>query len=373
MSRADHIGGMAMEYLTVPESGPGREQITRAAQVVMDGGLVAFPTETVYGLGCNAFDERAVRRVYAAKRRPLDNPLIVHVGRDWPMLELSDGWSRRVIDDLALEFWPGPLTVVVPGGAEFAPSVRGGRSTVAIRCPDHPVALALLDAAGAPIAAPSANSFGYISPTSARHVAEDLGDLCDLILDAGRTRYGLESTVVELQEGKIIILRHGAIPLERLRGSVAASVSVCDGAVNNRGPRRSPGLHQRHYSPRAESVAVAPGLDLNHVSLEGSLPDEGIRYVGYDDRQSLVPAEWSKLTLGSILDPELVAHDLYDNLRRYDPPDQRGLLILELSGAPGLGKAIDDRLTRAASGTILTSEEKLRRFVAQLNRNRAGP
>ena len=372
MQRADRIGRMSMEYLTIPESGTGREQITRAAQVVLDGGLVAFPTETVYGLGCNAFDERAVRRVFAAKRRPLDNPLIVHVGQDWPMPELSDGRSLRVIEHLAREFWPGPLTVVVPGGAEFAPSVRGGRSTVAIRCPDHPIALALLDVAGVPIAAPSANSFGYISPTSARHVAEDLGDLCDVILDAGRTRHGLESTVVELQEGKIILLRHGAIPLERLRVSVPASVSVSDGADTSRGPRRSPGLHQRHYSPRAESVAVSPGLDLNDVSLQGPLLNEGIRYVGYDDRQSLVPAEWSRLTLGSILDAELVAHDLYDNLRRFDPPDHRGLLILELTGEPGLGKAIDDRLTRAASGTILTSTEAVRRFVAQLNQNRAG-
>jgi len=362
-----------MEYLTVPESGSSQEQIARAAQVVRDGGLVAFPTETVYGLGCNAFDERAVRRVFAAKRRPLDNPLIVHVSRDRPMLELTDGWSRQVVDDLARAFWPGPLTIVVPGGDEFAPSVRGGRSTVAIRCPDHPIALALLDAAGVPIAAPSANSFGYISPTSAVHVAEDLGDLCDLILDAGRTRLGLESTVIEVQERKLTVLRHGAVPLERLRGSVAASVSVGDGALNAPGPRRSPGLHRRHYSPRVESVAVAPGLDLSQLPPEGSPLDETIRYVGYDDRPCMVPAAWSRLSLGSILDLEIVAHDLYENLRRYDPSDQRGLLMLELSGEPGLGRAIDDRLTRAASGTILTSEDEVRLFVAQLNPNRRDP
>jgi len=364
---------MAVEYLTVPESGSSQEQIARAAQVVRDGGLVAFPTETVYGLGCNAFDERAVRRVFAAKRRPLDNPLIVHVSRDWPVLELADGWSHQVIDELARAFWPGPLTIVAPGGAEFAPSVRGGRSTVAIRCPDHPIALALLDAAGMPIAAPSANSFGYISPTSARHVAEDLGDLCDVILDGGRTRHGLESTVVELHEGKLTILRHGAVPLEHLRDSVAPMVSVRDGTLKAPGPRRSPGLHRRHYSPRVESVAVKPGLDLSHLSLEGSPPNETIRYVGYDDRPCMVPAGWARLSLGSILDLEIVAHDLYENLRRFDPPDESGLLILELSDEPGLGRAIDDRLTRAASGTILTSEDEVRRFLAQLNRNRADP
>jgi len=364
---------MAMEHLTAPESGSSREQIARAARVVRAGGIVAFPTETVYGLGCNAFDEGAVRRVFAAKRRPLDNPLIVHVSRDWPMLELTDGRLRRVIDDLARAFWPGPLTMVVPGGTEFAPSVRGGRSTVAIRCPDHPIALALLDAAGVPIAAPSANSFGYISPTSARHVAEDLGDLCDLILDGGKTRYGLESTVVEVQEGELTILRHGAVPLERIRSSVATSVSVRDGALNAPGPRRSPGLHRRHYSPRVPSVAVAPGLDLRQLPLEGSRPDEKIRYVGYDDRQSLVPAEWSWLSLGSILDLDMVAHDLYDNLRRFDPPDQRGLLILELSDEHGLGRAIDDRLTRAASGTILTSANEVELFLARLNPTMTNP
>jgi len=363
-----------MEYLTVPESGSSREQIARAAQAVRDGGLVAFPTETVYGLGCSAFDERAVRRVFAAKRRPLDNPLIVHVSRDWPMPELTDGQSRRVVHDLARGFWPGPLTIVVPGGAEFAPSVRGGRSTVAIRCPDHPVALALLDAAGVPIAAPSANSFGYISPTSARHVAEDLGDLCDLILDAGTTRYGLESTVVEVQEGELTILRHGAVPLERLRSSAAAaSVPVWDGTLNAPGPRRSPGLHRRHYSPRVASVAVAPGVDLRQLPAEGSPPDETIRYVGYDGRQGMVPAAWCRRSLGPILDLGIVAHDLYDNLRRFDPPDQRGLLMLELTGEPGLGRAIDDRLTRAASGVTLTSGEDVQQFLAQLNPNRAEP
>ncbi len=353
-----------MEYLTFPEAGSSPELIARAAQVVRDGGLVAFPTETVYGLGCNAFDEQAVRRVFEAKRRPLDNPLIVHVSEDWTTPERADGWLREMVDDLARNFWPGPLTIVVPGGDEFAPSVRGGRSTVAIRCPDHPIALALLDAAGIPIAAPSANSFGYISPTSARHVAEDLGDLCDLILDAGRTRYGLESTVVEAQEGKLTILRHGAIPLERLRGSVVASVSVFDGALNDPGPRRSPGLHQRHYSPRVESIAVMPGLDLSQVLVAGSPLDERIRYVGYEERESMVPAQWSMLSFGSILDLEIVAHDLYENLRRFDTPDQRGLLILELSDEPGLGRAIDDRLTRAASGTILTSGAAVRLFLA---------
>jgi len=355
-----------MEYLTIPESGSSQQQIERAARVVRAGGLVAFPTETVYGLGCNAFDERAVRRVFAAKGRPLDNPLIVHVTADWPMLDFTEGTSRQVVDELARAFWPGPLTIVVRGGAEFAPSVRGGRTTVAIRCPDHPVALDLLEAAGVPIAAPSANSFNYISPTSARHVAEDLGDLCDVILDGGRTKHGLESTVVEVEQGELTVLRHGAIPLELLRGSLAGSVSVHDGTLTERGPRRSPGLHRRHYSPRVESVAVVPDLDLRPLALEGLPPDVVIRYVGYDSRQSLVPADWRTLSFGSILRLDAVAHDLYENLRRFDPADQRGLLILELSDEPGLGRAIDDRLTRAASGSILRSVDEVERFLAQL-------
>lgn len=189
-------------------------EIEQAARVIREGGLVAFPTETVYGLGANALDASAVARIFEAKRRPSFDPLIVHVADRAMLLRVAREVPPQV-EPLMEKFWPGPLTLVLPKAEAVPGIVTSGLPTVAVRMPAHPVALELIRQAGLPIAAPSANPFGYLSPTRAEHVERMLGEAVDLILDGGPTLYGVESTILLLAE-KPVVLRHGAIPVEEL-------------------------------------------------------------------------------------------------------------------------------------------------------------
>jgi len=221
-------------------------EIARAARLLAGGGLVAFPTETVYGLGALATDAEAVARIYRAKGRPSTNPLIVHVPDvDSARALAGDGWNN-VAEALAREFWPGPLTLVLPRASALAEAVTAGGPTMAVRVPDHPVARELLRACGQPIVAPSANSSGRLSPTLAEHVWADLGDRVDLILDGGPCVAGVESTVVDVTVSPPRLLRPGPISpakLERVLGGFAVGPGT--EAVS-----RSPGLETRHYAPR---------------------------------------------------------------------------------------------------------------------------
>ncbi|MCX7828321.1 MAG: L-threonylcarbamoyladenylate synthase, partial [Thermanaerothrix sp.] len=200
------------------------EAVRLGADLILSGELVAFPTETVYGLGGDATNPRSAAKIYAAKGRPLDNPLIVHVG------SLEEARGVGVMTDLAErlcgEFWPGPLTVVVPAREVIPPEVRGGLDTVAVRCPSHPVALALISASGVPIAAPSANRSGRPSPTDAFSVLEDLGGLIPLILDGGPCGVGLESTVVDATSDVPVVLRHGGVTAQDLREAVGGVLAI---------------------------------------------------------------------------------------------------------------------------------------------------
>jgi L-threonylcarbamoyladenylate synthase len=241
---------MRMRILTVDPKRPDAATIAAAAAVLRAGGLVAFPTETVYGLGANALDASAVERIYAAKGRPQYNPLIVHVATVDQALDVAldmDERARR----LAAAFWPGPLTLVLPKRGEVPAPVTAGLASVAVRIPSHAVAQALLRTAGVPIAAPSANRSTQLSPTTAAHVAKSLGDAVDVILDGGPTTVGIESTVVDLSGERATLLRPGVISvpeLEAVIGAIAmATHTVADGEA-----RPSPGLMERHYSPRAE-------------------------------------------------------------------------------------------------------------------------
>jgi L-threonylcarbamoyladenylate synthase len=223
--------------------------VARAAQVLRDGGLVAFPTETVYGLGANALDADAVRGIFAAKGRPSFNPLIAHVASPAEARRLVRRWPEAA-ERLVSRYWPGPLTVVVPR-ADVVPDVlTAGLDTVALRLPAHPVARALVEAAGTPIAAPSANRFTEVSPTTAEHVARALGGRVDLILDAGPTTVGIESTVVDLSGPRPVLLRPGSIPPPEIEALVGALLPAPE--VEGTASRRSPGLVKRHYAPRAE-------------------------------------------------------------------------------------------------------------------------
>lgn len=227
------------------------EIVARAAKVLRDGGLVAFPTETVYGLGANALDAVAVEKIFAAKQRPHFNPLIVHLPDTSRVLEVAAQWPEKA-QILAEHFWPGPLTLVLPKRDIVPDRVTAGLNTVAVRVPQHPVAQALLQAAQIPVAAPSANLFMQLSPTRAQHVAQSLENRVDLILDGGPCNVGIESTVLSLADETPVLLRPGSVSrtqIEKLIGPVASPQEP-----KNDTPRLAPGMLERHYAPRAKLV-----------------------------------------------------------------------------------------------------------------------
>lgn len=230
--------------------------IARAADLIRAGRLVAFPTETVYGLGANALDSAAVRRIFEAKGRPSTSPLIVHVDSEEMARSLVTAWPETAAK-LAARHWPGPLTLVLPKAPQVPDEVTAGLPTVGIRMPAHPVALALITAAGVPIAAPSANRFTELSPTTADHVRASLGGGVDLILDGGSTPVGIESTVVSLAADPPILFRPGMVTREEIE-SLIGPVSLPNEPLASAHP--SPGLHPRHYSPRTPLVLVSGGL-----------------------------------------------------------------------------------------------------------------
>ena len=235
---------------------PAPEEIRRAAQLIREGKLVAFPTETVYGLGANALDPEAVRRIYEAKGRPSSSPLIVHVA-GLPMARRVAAEWPELAEKLATRFWPGPLTLVLPKNSAIPDIVTAGLSSVAIRMPSHPVALRLIELAGVPVAAPSANRFMEVSPTTADHVRVGLGDRVQMILNGGPAQVGIESTVVSLTGTRPVILRPGMITASDLEA--ATGLSWEQAHVPVKGPAESPGLHPRHYAPRTPFYIRRPG------------------------------------------------------------------------------------------------------------------
>jgi L-threonylcarbamoyladenylate synthase len=226
--------------------------LERAGALIRAGRLVAFPTETVYGLGANALDEKAVRRIYEVKQRPASSPMIVHVASIEMARSLAREWPESA-EKLAQAFWPGPLTLVVPKQPSIPPVVTSGIDTVGLRMPSHPVALALIRAAGVPVAAPSANRFKGLSPTTAGHVRASLGGRVDMILDGGMTKVGIESTVLTLATATPRILRPGMISRKDIEAVIGP---VEEGAATAKDLLSSPGMHSRHYSPRTRLFLV---------------------------------------------------------------------------------------------------------------------
>jgi L-threonylcarbamoyladenylate synthase len=231
------------------------EEVARAAAIIRGGGLVAFPTETVYGLGANALSPQAVARIFEAKKRPRTSPLIVHVADIAMARSVAAEWPE-LASTLAAHFWPGPLTLVVKKAESVPDAVSAGLNSVGIRMPAHPLALELIRRSAVPIAAPSANRFTQLSPTTAEHVRQGLGESVDLILDGGPTTVGIESTVVSLVRPEPTILRPGMITIRDLEDATGRRWTTLDGAVN---VRESPGLHARHYSPRTPFYVLKEG------------------------------------------------------------------------------------------------------------------
>lgn len=339
---------------------PEAAAIRRAAAVLRNGGLVAFPTETVYGLGANALVECAVQGIFAAKDRPAYDPLIVHLaGREW-LSDVAAGVPPLACE-LADRFWPGPLTLVLPRHARIPSVVTAGGPTVAVRVPAHPVALALIRAAGVPVAAPSANRFGRLSPTQAAHVLDDLDGRIDLVLDGGPTPVGVESTVLSLAAPVPTILRPGGISREALEAALG-QVDVLERALLPDEGVSSPGTLTKHYAPRARLVLYRGGREgvLQAMDRAASqLVDEGERVgmlVADEDFAAFDGATVLLQSVGAAEDLADVARRLFASLRALDQAGVSVILVRDF-GASGLGLAIRDRLVRAADGRVLEVEE----------------
>ena len=306
------------------------DQIQAAAALIRRGRLVAFPTETVYGLGANALDAAAVARIYEAKGRPATSPLIVHVASAEMAREVAAEWPEAA-GTLADRYWPGPLTLVLPKQPCVPDIVTAGLETVGIRVPAHPVALALIRLAGVPIAAPSANRFSGLSPTTAEHVRDSLGGAVDLILDGGQTDVGIESTVLSLAGPRPVLLRPGMVSgqeIEELVGPIEVAPTAGDG------PHASPGMHRKHYSPRTRLLLVEGG----------AVPDRGAgAYAGLHGEPAGPVARLVRMPL----DPASYAAVLYETLHRLD---REGLDWIAVERPPEGHEwaAILDRLERAA-------------------------
>jgi L-threonylcarbamoyladenylate synthase len=342
-----------------PESRASRQSIDQAAEILRGGGTVAFPTETVYGLGAHALDAGAVAKIFAAKHRPAWDPLIVHVG-DRAMIgqvarEVPEN-AERLMD----VFWPGPLTLLLPKRAEVPEVVTAGLPRVGLRMPAHPVAQALLRAAAVPVAAPSANTFGRTSPTRADHVAEDLDGRIDAILDGGETTHGVESTVADVREEGCTIYRPGVVTLEQMR-------AVCRGTVKLRGTdmtegetgfdaisgAASPGMAQRHYAPRARLVLIGGEGEAQKAAFGAEAKEceeagEALGLMLPDAFQMAVIGRRARVyRWGSWTDAEELAQRLYAGLRWLDAAGVTAILCPVPAGT-GLAVAIRDRLLKAA-------------------------
>ena len=352
------------DVIRVAPDAPDPAALARAAECLRRGGLVAFPTETVYGLGVNAFDREAVKRLFAAKQRPPNDPLIVHVTSIDSIAALASHVPNSVAR-LARRFWPGPLTVIVPRSYQVPDEVTAGLSTVAVRVPLHPVARALIKAAGVPVAAPSANLFSRPSPTQASHVLDDLDGRIDLIVDGGTTTIGVESTVLDLTCDPPTILRPGAVTVEMLR-EVLGRVDVSRGSAAldsaSAAPMPSPGMLEKHYSPRAALTLFEGDARAAVASIVGTARDELSRgrAVGIiaadEDRGELAQLASDQKILLRVIGPhdtpDVAATRLYATLRELDAAGADVILVHGFRD-DGLGAAVQDRLRRAAAGRII--------------------
>lgn len=328
--------------------------IRQAAAALREGRLIAFPTETVYGLGADATNDRAVANIFAAKKRPADNPLIVHVaGRS----QLSDIVARipRAAETLLDHFWPGPLTIVFPAAEHVSAAVTAGLNTVAVRMPDHPVAAALLQAAGRPVAAPSANRSGRPSPTEAKHVLDDLDGRIYGVIDGGKTGFGVESTVLDVTGETPAVLRPGGVTIEALRAVIGDVTGQQESGREGESPR-SPGVKYRHYAPRGKMTLVTgegEALVRRIQSLTDAWRSAGLT-VGIlttVEGRARYDADLV-IACGRRAEPVTVAQDLYRALRRFDDAGVERVLS-ETFPETGWGAVIMNRLRHAAGGRII--------------------
>ena len=352
---------MKAEVVAMDAEHLNMEAIQKAGKILREGGLVAFPTETVYGLGGNALDPKASMKIYAAKGRPSDNPLIVHIAdiKDLAKITTEIPEGARI---LAEKYWPGPLTMILPKADSVPKETTGGLDSVAVRFPSDRIAQELIKAAGGFVAAPSANTSGRPSPTMAEHVEEDLGDAIEMIIDGGQVGIGLESTIVDFTEDVPVVLRPGYISLEMLKDTLGdvrmdRGLLITDSSVHP----KAPGMKYRHYAPKADLSIVEGPQDeviacinrLTHEAVENGLKAGIIATDETKDQYS----DGLVLSIGSREEEETIAHLLYEVLRDFDEA-QVNVIYSEAFYTPRMGQAIMNRLLKAAGHKIIKTQEE---------------
>lgn len=330
--------------------------INAAGQILKQGGLVAFPTETVYGLGANALDEKAARKTYAAKGRPSDNPLIVHIASLEDLYPITKKVPEKAVA-LAEKFWPGPLTMIFEKSELVPHGTTGGLETVAVRMPDNEVALALIRAGGGYVSGPSANKSGRPSPTMARHVLDDLEGRIDMILDGGPVHIGVESTIVDMTVEPPMILRPGAVTKEMLEetvGEVAVDHTIL--TADTKTPPKAPGMKYRHYAPRAEMTVVEGPLEkvVDKIGeLAAARENEGHRVGIIATQETMGRYDHENVKcIGTREDESTVAANLYAILREFDD-DGTEYIYSEAFASDGIGSAVMNRLLKAAGHHVI--------------------
>ncbi|MCR4437105.1 MAG: L-threonylcarbamoyladenylate synthase [Clostridiales bacterium] len=353
---------MKTEIIKIEKDPMDEDKLEYAAEVIRAGGLVAFPTETVYGLGANALDERAVKKIFEAKGRPSDNPLIVHIAQR----SEADGLvkNKPAYASILMErFWPGPLTLIMDKADVVPRTTTAGLGTVAVRMPSHPVALALIRRSGLPIAAPSANTSGRPSPTCARHVIDDLYGKVDIIIDGGSAAVGLESTVLDITVSPPVILRPGGITPEELEKGLGSVVGIDPGLLRKPAPDllpKSPGMKYKHYSPKADVVIIEGTLEkvaakINTLIAEHEAGGMTVGVLATDQTKNLYPSKNTVISMGDRNSPENIAANLFKTLRKFDETGVR-LILAEAVENTGIGLAVMNRMTKAAGYNIIRAD-----------------
>lgn len=345
---------MKTKIIKIDENNIDRVLIKEAANVIKSGGIVAFPTETVYGLGANGLDEQAVKKIYKAKGRPIDNPLILHICRK----EELNALVRDIPDiayDLMDSFWPGPLTMIFKKSDIVPNIISAGLDTVAIRMPDHPIAKELIFESKVPIAAPSANISGKPSPTKGIHVIEDMMGKIEMIIDGGDTGVGLESTVLDLSTKTPTILRPGGITFEELKGLIP-NIDQDESITNIEEIPKSPGQKYRHYAPNADMILYIGDVE----KVVDEIKKATDKFIKEGKNVGIMATEETKdeyeeghiLVSGSRFNKETIAHNLFDTLRYFDELNV-DIILAEGVSSDNIGMAIMNRMVKAASGKLV--------------------
>lgn len=347
---------MDTKIIKINENKINKDLMEEAGCIIRQGGLVSFPTETVYGLGADGLNPQAVEKIYKAKGRPSDNPLILHISsmdQLYPLVKEVSQLAYKIIE----QYWPGPLTLIFKKSRLVPEIITAGLDSVAIRMPDNPIALDLIARSKTPIAAPSANRSGRPSPTRASHVIEDMEGRIDMIIDGGSTDLGLESTVLDLSEGRPVILRPGLITYEDLK-KIESQVIEDQGLDRENEKPRSPGQKYRHYAPEAEMLLFTGKVE----KIVEKIKDEARRLVEEGLRVGIMATEETKSSykdglvkvVGSRLEQGTIAANLFEVIREFDK-EEVDIILAEGIGEDNLGRAIMNRMTKAAGGRIINS------------------